>query len=105
MRGTPEERFKAKWVENAETGCWEWTAFVRPDGYTGTFSLDGRLIPAYRASYLLHVGPIPHRWQIDHLCRNRKCVNPDHLEAVTCRENLRRRKPYWVPGRAKVEFP
>jgi len=59
------------------------------DGY-GRFWLKGRWIGAHRASYLLFVGPIPPAKQLDHLCRNRRCVNPLHLEIVTQQENIAR---------------
>lgn len=50
--------------------------------------LDGRLVSAHREMYERIVGPIPPELQLDHLCRNRRCVNPGHLEPVTCKENI-----------------
>ena len=68
--------------------CWEWQASVRANGY-GQFNLNGAK-KAHRVSYALLVGDIPNSLQLDHLCRNRRCVNPKHLEPVTQQENLRR---------------
>jgi len=59
------------------------------EGY-GTFYLDGRSQKAHRVAYELLVGPIPEGLTLDHLCRVRHCVNPDHLEPVTRLENWRR---------------
>lgn len=71
--------------------CWVWTASLRPDGY-GQFRIggriDGRNVRAHQVSYELLVGPIPEGLVIDHLCRNRACVNPSHLEPVTHRINI-----------------
>lgn len=72
--------------EVVESGCWEWVAYRNPVSGYGYF----RGVPAHRISYELHVGPIPPGYQIDHLCRVRACINPDHLEAVTLQENNRR---------------
>lgn len=58
-------------------------------GY-GMFRFEGRMQVAHRVSWKLLVGPIATGIQLDHLCRNRKCVNPDHLEPVTQRENIHR---------------
>ena len=81
------ERFWAK-VRKTDT-CWEWTA-QRNWGY-GRFALTHRkMVRAHRFSYELHKGPIPQGLVIDHLCRNKACVNPDHLELVTNRENVLR---------------
>lgn len=70
-------------------GCWEWTGTKQANGY-GAFYENGRVLRSHRWSYEHHVGPIPDGLQIDHLCRNRACVNPAHLEPVTALENARR---------------
>lgn len=82
-RPTPIQRFMAK-VQKTET-CWTWTAYKNPKGY-GSF--DDTY--AHRWSYEHYKRAIPQGWQIDHLCKVTSCVNPDHLEAVTLEENLRR---------------
>jgi hypothetical protein len=87
VRISTEERFLRK-VDKQEDGCWEWAASRNQDGY-GLFNMEGTS-KAHRASYLLFVGPIPEGLTIDHLCRNRGCVNPEHLEPVTLRENVLR---------------
>jgi len=69
-----------------DAACWPWTGPTTSWGY-GTF---GRHAVAHRRAYELAVGPIPAGYQIDHLCRNRGCVNPTHLEAVTKRDNILR---------------
>jgi hypothetical protein len=77
------ERFFAKVGGPDANGCWPWLA-SRKWGY-GCFSLDGGKVQvrAHRYAYEVLVGPIPSGLQIDHLCRNRACCNPDHLEPVT----------------------
>lgn len=84
---TTADRFWAK-VEKTET-CWLWRAHRLPTGY-GQFYFDGQMRYAHRVAYELFVGPIPAGLTIDHLCRVRACVNPDHLEPVTNRENILR---------------
>lgn len=70
-------------------GCWEWQAAHHVKGY-GQIRIDGRIVPAHRVLYGLMVGPIPEGLQLDHLCRNPRCVRPSHLEPVTNAENGRR---------------
>lgn len=82
------ERFRRR-VAADEHGCWEWTGARLPAGY-GRFWTGERMDLAHRFSYETFVGPIPAGLVLDHLCRNKGCVRPDHLEAVTQRENLRR---------------
>jgi hypothetical protein len=97
-RPTLEERLWAKVnKEGDENGCWNWTAALR-NGY-GVIGQKKSLLYAHRVSYELLVGLIPVGYQIDHLCRNRRCVNPAHLEAVTQQENIRRQLAHQYPWR------
>jgi hypothetical protein len=84
MDSANEARFWSK--VDANGVCWEWTGAVMSKGY-GTISIGGRCKRAHRVAYELLVGPIPARLVLDHLCRVRRCVNPDHMQAVTHREN------------------
>lgn len=73
-----------------KTPCWIWQLKKSPATGYGTFRINGRDLLAHRWSYEQHRGPIPDGLQIDHLCRVRECINPDHLEPVTPKENTRR---------------
>ncbi|MGQ4513709.1 HNH endonuclease [Streptomyces sp. DW26H14] len=88
------------WAKVSPTGfCWEWKASIKPNGY-GQFGVaSGRVVYAHRYAYELLVGPISEGADIDHLCRNRACVNPDHLDPVDRRTNLLR-SPITLPGSA-----
>lgn len=74
-------------------GCWEW---LRVHDRYGKVTVQGRTTLAHRAVWELLVGPIPEGLFIDHLCRNTRCVNPDHLEPVTPTENAHRGNGYRV---------
>ncbi len=90
LRKPLEGRFWSKVNKNGPlwngTHCWEWIGAIIPQGY-GTIG-NRKTVLAHRFSYELLVGGIPEGLTIDHLCRNRRCVNPEHLEAVTLRDNL-----------------
>lgn len=89
------ERFWAKVQKEARDECWPWVGGQGGPGY-GYFE-D---VPAHRVAYELLVGPIPEGLTIDHLCRNKLCVNPAHLEPVTLRVNiLRSDNPFAVNAR------
>jgi len=85
LPATLPDRFWAKVDLAAEGGCWAWTARTS-NGY-GKYAMRvrGKVTDyrAHRLAYQALVGPIPEGFQIDHLCRNRACVNPNHLEIVT----------------------
>jgi len=88
-------------------GCWEWVAAIGGGGY-GVVRNDGRQQAAHRVLYEIMVGPIPAGLQLDHLCRNRRCVRPGHLEPVTCGENIRRGTAGGIRGaqqQAKTHCP
>lgn len=83
-----DTRFIAKTKIN-QHGCYEWQGHLSKDGY-GSFRVKGQYYKAHRYAYTLYVGEIPDGFEIDHLCRNRACVNVDHLEAVTKSVNQQR---------------
>ena len=82
------ERFWSK-VDDSGDGCWPFLGAVTERGY-GRFTIANRMYQAHRVAYELAVGLIPDGMQLDHLCRNRRCCNPAHLEPVTNRENQMR---------------
>jgi len=87
-------------IKKDKKGCWNWLGKLNSGGY-GLLGWNRKVIRAHRYFYEYYKGKIPKGLQIDHLCRNRGCVNPNHLEAVTCQTNVLRgkicqnRKPYW----------
>lgn len=85
---TPEQ-ILALVRKDSASACWPWPGRVHTDGY-GRTSTDGRRGQVHRITYALVKGSIPEGLELDHLCRNRACANPNHLEAVTSRVNLLR---------------
>lgn len=118
VQKTLPPRLTREWVQERvwfepSCGCWLWGGEVRRTGY-GAVAIWGpkknrrfvwrRRLAAHRVSYELHVGPIPDGVELDHRCRNRGCVNPDHLQPLTHDEHVavtveRRRRDPVSPGR------
>ena len=88
-RLTLPERLEAKRIYIPESTCWYWEGHLDRDGYA-KIHVGDRPVMAHRLAYELTKGPIEKGKSIDHLCRNRECTNPDHLEPVTPRENTMR---------------
>lgn len=84
-------------VETSPDGCWLWNGTTDRGGY-GKAWFDGRMVQAHRAMFQVVAGEIPVGLHLDHLCRVRRCVNPEHLEAVTVGENTRRSTAPGVAG-------
>lgn len=85
-----------KKIKINENGCWVWTGEITYQGY-GKIYINGKNRNAHRYFYEQVKGKIPEGLTIDHLCRNKACVNPEHLEAVTLLENIRRSLKYKKP--------
>ncbi len=83
------ERFWEKIEPVPFSGCWIWVASLDGKGY-GKINIGGVITAAHRFSYTHYIGIIPDGLELDHKCRVRSCVNPDHLEPVTHLENVRR---------------
>lgn len=87
-----EQRFWRHVAKGSERECWLWKGSLDGHGYgqLGRGGSGAGHVAAHRLSYEMHIGPIPAGLDIDHLCRNPRCVNPAHLEPVTRGENTRR---------------
>lgn len=88
QRPNDVQRFMAK-IHYADNGCWEWTSALNRAGY-GVLNIKGKVVLAHRFSFLNAGNTIPPNTELDHLCRNRKCVNPAHLEPVSHHINILR---------------
>ena len=72
------------------TGCWLWTRSLKGNGYAQVSYRNRRSVAAHTLSYRFRYGVVPDGYELDHLCRVRHCINPDHLEPVTHLENMLR---------------
>lgn len=91
MGRTVEERFWSKVAKGKPDECWPWLAWKTHNGY-GSFGYRGHEVRAHRFVFYLSGITIPEGYEPDHLCYNRDCINPAHLEIVTQRENIIRGK-------------
>lgn len=82
-----EERFWQRVEKSGRGGCWNWTGSVASNNGYGRIRVEGVTWRAHRLAWTLLVGDIPDEMVIDHICRNRRCVNPDHLRVVTAYVN------------------
>jgi hypothetical protein len=82
-------RFVEKVKTDGSSGCWLWEGKTHPSGY-GFFNANGRKIYAHRYPYEYLNGPVPPSLELDHVCENKACIRPDHLDPVTHAENMRR---------------
>lgn len=100
------DRFLAK-VNKTDT-CWLWTGRVLPHGYA-VFYVDGKYLYGHRWAHETFIGPIPDRFQVDHVkergCTNRHCVNPSHLEAVPAKVNNSRSTSVSAKHKVKTHCP
>jgi len=86
--GDPQPRFWQKVALQGE--CWVWIAAINKQTGYGAFSINKRMVSSHRFAYESMVGEIPPELMLDHLCRNRRCVNPFHLDPVTAKVNAQR---------------
>ncbi len=83
-----EERFWQRVLPEPNSGCWLWTGSISPNGYAVFWYRNKKNWTGHRYAYTSFKGPVPTGLDLDHKCRVRRCVNPDHLEPVTRLENL-----------------
>lgn len=97
------ERFNSKYTIQ-KNGCWDWIGQVYPNGY-GSLWVRGKNVFAHRFSYQMFNGAIPEKLTVDHLCKNRKCVNPFHLDLTTRVDNVQRSNNEIANNKAKTHCP
>lgn len=85
-----EQKFWDRVSKDKKTGCWLWTGSTNHAGYASLHVTMGKFVRAHTWAYEHIVGKVPKGKELDHTCRNRRCVNPEHLEPVTHLENVNR---------------
>lgn len=90
IRGHTRKSAHPEYIVNPDTGCWEWQRHINMHGYGQGYDPAGTSKLAHRLMYERHVGPVPDGLELDHLCRNRRCVNPAQLQGGPGYENQRR---------------
>lgn len=104
MKEEDEDRFWSNVTGDDVRTCWLWTATCGTTGY-GKFKFRGRVVRAHRHAYELLRAEIPHGLVLDHLCRERACVNPWHLEPVSQRVNVLRGQGVAAVAARKTHCP
>jgi HNH endonuclease len=118
IRGHQTRQSPDEYAIDPETGCWLWLRGVISTSGYGSTTVDGKRVPAHRAIYERHRGPIPEGMTLDHVCHtndlkcpggisclHRRCVNPDHLEPVPFRTNVLRGRSMTALNAAKDQCP
>lgn len=85
----PRKQIKQRWLIDETTGCWIWLLSKTRDGYGQSWDSELRIVRcAHIINYEKEHGPVPNGLELNHTCKNRCCVNPAHLEAVTHKYNV-----------------
>lgn len=114
-KGTPKDTRPGKqryWArtempsgENICEQCWKWIGYINPSTGYGQITVNGQSHVAYRFGYEMLFGTVPEGLELDHLCRNRWCVNPHHLEPVTRQVNSHRGESFCGRNARKAHCP
>ena len=99
------ERLEKYYIPEPMSGCWIWIGAKKSTGYGVTRWNGKKNALPHRIAYTLLCGPIPTGLTIDHLCRNRLCVNPSHMEAVTNKVNILRGNSFSAQNSRKTKCP
>ena len=106
MKSEVSDKDSVRWWSKVipTEGCWHWIGNFNQKGY-GRIQMSRKLVSAHRFGYEMLRGPIPGGLEIDHLCGNRSCMNPDHMEAVDHKTNVLRGHCFSAQYAARTECP